>query len=99
MIHKELLPDGQQVKVTFTLPSSIWAERVNLVGDFNDWDTTRHEMRQGRSDGCWRTVLFLGVGSKYEFRYLVDGRDWHNDWHADEYAPNRYGTENSVLIT
>ena len=83
----------------FTLPSSIWAEWVSLVGDFNDWDTTQHEMKQSRTDGCWRITLTLAVGREYQFRYLIDGRDWHNDWHADKYAPNRYGTDNSVLIT
>ena len=45
MIYKEPLPDGEHVRVTFELPSSLWAERVNLVGDFNDWDTS-----QGRDD-------------------------------------------------
>jgi 1,4-alpha-glucan branching enzyme len=99
MIYKEPLPDGQNVKVTFELPSSIWAERVNLVGDFNDWNTAKDAMRQARSDGNWRITLTLPAGREYQFRYLVNGRDWHNDWHADKYAPNRYGTDNSVVIT
>jgi len=99
MIYKDPSPAGQTVRVTFELPSSIWAERVNLVGDFNDWDTTRDEMRQGRSDGAWRITLTLPAGKAYQFRYLVNGRDWHNDWHADRYAPNRFGTDNSVVTT
>ncbi|PKO21361.1 MAG: glycoside hydrolase [Chloroflexi bacterium HGW-Chloroflexi-1] len=99
MIYKDPLPDGQNVRVTFELPSSIWAERVNLVGDFNDWDTTRDEMRQGRADGNWRITLTLPAGREYQFRYLVNGRDWQNDWHADRYAPGRFGTDNSVVST
>ena len=99
MLTKEPLPDGQGVRVTFELPSSIWAERVNLVGDFNNWDTTKGEMRQGRSDGNWRITLVLPMGRRYQFRYLVNGRDWYNDWHADEYVSNRFGTDNSVVIT
>ena len=99
MIHKETVPGGKKVQVTFELPSSIWAERVNLVGDFNDWDTTKHEMRQARNDGNWRITLVLPTGREYQFRYLVNGRDWHNDWHADKYASNRYGTDNSVVCT
>ena len=39
MIYKDPIPDGEIVRVTFEMPSSVWAERVNLVGDFNDWDT------------------------------------------------------------
>ena len=99
MITKTPLPDGQTVRVTFELPSSLWAERVFVVGDFNDWDSTRHEMRQTREDGKWRAVLDLPRGRAFQFRYLVNGSDWHNDWHADHYARNQYGTDNSVLLT
>jgi 1,4-alpha-glucan branching enzyme len=99
MIYKEPLADGETIRVTFELPSSLWAERVYLVGDFNDWDTTRDEMRQSRSNGNWRITLALPKGREYQFRYLVNGRDWHNEWHADKYVANKYGTDNSVVIT
>jgi 1,4-alpha-glucan branching enzyme len=99
MIYKEPLPDGESVRVTFELPSSLWAERVNLVGDFNDWDTNRHEMSQSRSNGNWRITLDLPTGKEYQFRYLVNGRDWHNEWHADKYTSNKYGSDNSVVTT
>jgi 1,4-alpha-glucan branching enzyme len=98
MIHKERLPDGY-VRVTFELPSAIWAERVALVGDFNNWDPDKDQMFPSRSDGNWRITLELKAGRSYQFRYLVNGRDWHNDWHADEYAPNEFGTDNSVVVT
>ena len=99
MIYKETLPNNQGVQVTFELPSSIWAERVNLVGDFNEWDSTKDEMRQSRADGKWRISMIFPTGKEYEFRYLVNGRDWHNDWHADKYRLNKYGTDNSVVCT
>jgi 1,4-alpha-glucan branching enzyme len=99
MIYKETLPDNESVRVTFELPSSLWAERVNLVGDFNDWDTNRHEMTQSRSNGNWRISLVLPAGKEYQFRYLVNGRDWHNEWHADKYTANKYGSDNSVVST
>jgi 1,4-alpha-glucan branching enzyme len=99
MIYKEPLPDEKFVRVTFELPSSIWAERVNLVGDFNNWQTTQHELHQARSDGNWRITLELPVGQEYQFRYLINGHDWLNDWHADKYVANRYGTDNSVVVT
>jgi 1,4-alpha-glucan branching enzyme len=99
MIYKETLPNNQEVRVTFELPSSIWAERVNLVGDFNQWDTAKDELHQSRTDGKWRITLTLPTHKEYEFRYLVNGRDWHNDWHADKYRSNKYGTDNSVVCT
>jgi 1,4-alpha-glucan branching enzyme len=99
MIYKETLPDGAHVQIVFELPSSIWAERVNLVGDFNNWDTAKDEMRQSRADGKWRVALVLPSGREYEFRYLVNGRDWHNDWRADKYRLNKFGSDNSVVCT
>ena len=99
MIYKQPLPDGKSVQVTFELPSSIWAERVNLVGDFNQWSTDSHEMRQSGADGSWRITLELPAGHEYQFRYLINGDDWHNDWHADRYILNRFGTDNSVVAT
>ncbi len=98
MIYKEPLGNGQ-VRVTFELPSSLWAERVNLVGDFNNWDTTSHEMVQARDTGNWRITLVLPAGREYQFRYLVNGKEWHNEWHADKYVPNQYGSDNSVIVT
>lgn len=99
MIQKVILPESQTVQVIFELPSSIWAERVNLVGDFNNWDTTHDELRQSRADGKWRITLVLPKGREFEFRYLVNGSDWHNDWHADKYRANKYGVDNSVICT
>jgi 1,4-alpha-glucan branching enzyme len=99
MIYKEVLPGGNLVRVTFELPSSIWAERVTLVGDFNDWSKDKDVLTQSRSDGAWRITLLLAPGREYQFRYLVNGHDWHNDWHADKYAGNQYGTDNSVVVT
>jgi hypothetical protein len=32
-----------------------------------------------------------------KFRYFIDGQKWANDDKADEYVPNNYGTEDSVL--
>jgi hypothetical protein len=56
-------------------------------------------MRQSRNNGNWRITLVLPKGREYQFRYLVNGRDWHNDWHADKYVPNKYGSDNSVVKT
>jgi 1,4-alpha-glucan branching enzyme len=85
------------VNVTFELSSTMWAERVNLVGDFNDWDTTATPMTRSRSDANWKATIELEVGGRYVFRYLVDGKEWLNDWHADDHVENPYGSYDSVL--
>ena len=56
-------------------------------------------MQQSRTNGNWRITLALPKGQEYQFRYLVNGQDWHNDWHADKYARNKFGSDNSVVVT
>lgn len=97
MIKKELVKGTGQVRVTFELPSTMWAERVNLVGEFNDWDTTATPMTHNRSDANWKVTLVLKPGRRYRFRYLVDGKEWLNDWHADDHVENPYGSYDSVV--
>jgi hypothetical protein len=45
------------------------------------------------------TTLELEAGREYQYRYLLNGNEWHNDWHADRYVSNAYGGDNSVVIT
>ena len=97
MIRKEPARTQGFVLVTFELPSNMWAERVNLVGEFNDWDTTATPMRRNRSDSNWKATLELALGEHYRFRYLIDGKEWLNDWHADDHVENPYGSYDSVV--
>lgn len=99
MIRKSPSANPGFLNVTFELPSTVWAEQVALVGEFNNWDKQRDFLIQDRNDAIWRITLELEVGRHYQFRYLVNGVDWHNDWSADAYVPNQQGTDNSVVIT
>lgn len=85
MIKKETLAGTDQIRVTFAVPSSAWADRVNLVGEFNEWDTTATPMFQTRTDANWQVSVHLKAGMRYRFRYLLDGKEWLNDWHADDF--------------
>ena len=87
------------VRVLFELPAQFWAERVYLVGDFNDWNMTKDEMKQDGPEGEWQVVLDLAAGKEYQFRYVADGVNWYNDSAADKYVPNDKGSDNSVVIT
>lgn len=97
MIKKEPVKKQDLVRVVFELPSTIWAERVNVVGEFNDWDTTATPMTRNRSDANWKATIELKAGERYRFRYLVDGKEWLNDWHADDHEENPYGSYDSVI--
>ena len=95
MIRKLLSPKAACVRIIFELPACIWADRIFLVGDFNDWNSSVAPFAQNR-DGVWRAMLDLPAGREYQFRYLVDGR-WQTDLHADGWADNEFGSQNSIV--
>ena len=100
MIHKVFIEtDGGPVaRVTFTLPDSMWADKVYLVGDFNGWDCSSHRFQRDQA-GRWTMTIDLELGRALQFRYLRDGQDWMNDEQADAYVHNRYGSDNFVVVT
>lgn len=84
-----------KVRVTFSIPAAIWADTVHVVGNFNNWSQTLHPLHL--DDTGWHITLELEAGKSYEYRYLINNSEWHNDWHADHYVPNEYGGDNSVV--
>lgn len=98
MLEKERTENGY-VRVTFRVSHYIWADSIALVGEFNGWDAHSHPLHQTRGDGEWHISLLLEAHSSYRFRYLVDGKEWMDDDHADHYALNPFGDYDSVVVT
>ena len=96
MLNKKFTPKRTICKVTFSVPSEIVNKVVALVGDFNNWDTTSTLLT--KKDGEFITEVRLKPESEYKFKYLIDGEKWENDYKADAYVPNVFGTEDSVVI-
>jgi 1,4-alpha-glucan branching enzyme len=96
MITKRLGRAGM-VLVTFAMPATVWADSIHVVGDFNGWDERATPLRQTESG--WMVTLELAAGHAYQYRYLLNGREWCNDWNADRYEPNAFGGDNSVVLT
>lgn len=96
MLKKSYSKSRQSCRVTFDLPSEVHATKASLCGEFNDWSHTAHTMKH-RKDGRFSTTVSLPAGRTYRFRYLLDDERWENDWSADGYAPNAFGTEDSLL--
>lgn len=52
-----------------------------------------------QEEGWFETSLTLPTGAAHEFRYLLDGEQWENDWDADKYVPTGVSeAENSVVV-
>ena len=98
-VKKQYLKKKSVCKVTFTVPRQLaaFAKTVHLLGDFNDWNRSVTPMKRLKN-GTFTGALFLRQDAEYEFRYLLDGLTWENDPQPDKYAPNPYGSENSVVV-
>jgi hypothetical protein len=52
---------------------------------------------QQRKDGRFSTTISLKAGQTYRFKYYLDGERWENDWGADGYLANDFGTDDSLV--
>ena len=99
-LKKDYLAKKNQCKVTFIHPMEAAqdATKVYLVGDFNGWNTGATPMKR-KKNGSFETSINLEVGHEYQFRYLLDEHEWHNDWAADRYQNDPdTSSDNSVVV-
>jgi 1,4-alpha-glucan branching enzyme len=97
MPKKQYLKSKPLCKVTFELPSKIKAKSASLVGEFNNWNPEAAPMKRLKS-GAWKITMELEKNREYQYRYLVNGQEWHNDADADKYLPNQIDGDNSVVV-
>ena len=98
-IKKQYLKTKAVCKVTFKLSKeqALSADSVRLVGDFNEWDILSTPMKKLKNGG-FTTTVNLANESQYQFRYLLDDKEWENDWEADAYIPSPVScADNSVV--
>ncbi|MEY2926738.1 MAG: hypothetical protein RL367_1215 [Pseudomonadota bacterium] len=56
---------------------AVWApnaRQVSLVGDFNDWDHRRHQMRCRADIGVWE-IFIPDIGAGRAYKYRITGAD------------------------
>ena len=95
MLQKKLLA-GRKVEVTFRMPPLDDVVELYLCGDFNGWQVKGVPLSL-ESDGTWVARLVLEAGKSYRFRYYDNQGCWHNDYEADAYVLNNFGSDDSVL--
>ena len=99
-IKKQYLKNKTICKVTFILDKKAapTAKEVLLVGEFNNWDENATPMKKLKN-GSFSATVNLDKGKEYQFRYLIDSKEWENDWTADKYVPSDFGDcKNSVVV-
>jgi len=97
MIFKKISPKGRSVRVVFEIPLEEAHENACVVGNFNDWDVTKHPMQRNTRKGVWTKAVSFKPGTKIQFRYFLDGYKWYNEPEADFYEPNPHYSDDCVL--
>lgn len=71
------------------------AQSVSVAGDFNGWNPTQTKL--DRTDGgVWTVTIPLKPG-RYEYMFVVNGKQWIADPLAAEDAGDGFGSQNAVL--
>jgi 1,4-alpha-glucan branching enzyme len=99
-LTKQFLKSKPVAKVTFSVPAEAaeGAQSVAVVGEFNGWSAEAAPLKK-QKDGSFKGIVELEAGKEYQFRYLVDGEKWVNDYEADKYVASPVSVEeNSVVV-
>jgi 1,4-alpha-glucan branching enzyme len=98
-LKKQYMKSNPVCKVTFRLPKAAAPEArtVSVVGEFNDWNMSEHQMTKLKN-GDFTATVELPCNREFRFRYLIDSCRWENDWFADKYVPNAHGSDDSVVM-
>ncbi len=81
------------VHFSFSAPS---AKSVSIAGSFNRWNPDQDRLMGPDRKGVWTVVLVLPAG-RYEYRFVVDGREWVLDPTVPS-VEDGLGDRNSVFV-
>lgn len=96
MLTKKFFKTKDEAEITFEFYKD-GLDSVSLVAEFNNWQPL--DMKFVKKDKVFRTRVRLPKNSEFHFRYLVNQNEWENDFAADAYIPNTFGSDNSVVST
>jgi len=80
----------KRVKFVVDAPAD---SKVCVAGTFNDWSPTKNKLRY--KDGTWTASLLLFPG-RHEYKFVINDV-WCVDPVCPEWAPNEFGSLNSVV--
>lgn len=98
-LKKSFSSDGKKCTVVFTINPQATnnAEKAFLVGDFNSWNETASPMKKN-PDGSFTLKKQLPTNKEFQFRYLLDGKTWINDWKADKYIRSEFANDDNCVV-
>lgn len=86
---------GSTIPHQFTIEAP-QAQRVCLVGDFNDWTVCEVPLIHNEAEGTWSIQMDLPPG-RHEYMFVVD-EGWVTDPSADLQVDDGFGNRNAVIF-
>lgn len=71
------------------------AHSVSVAGDFNGWNPAQTPLEKS-DGGIWTATIPLKPG-RYEYMFVIDGKQWIADPLATEETTDGFGAQNAVL--
>jgi hypothetical protein len=73
------------------------ADKVCLVGDFNDWKLCEAPLQKNEETGAW-TVRITVPRGRHEYMFVVDDHSWVTDPEAPVRVEDGFGNVNAVVF-
>lgn len=98
-IKKQYFKTKDVCKVSFSIDAADAknAETASLVGDFNGWNPAAHPMKKLKSGG-FSLQVELPKDASYQFRYVLDGREYINDSEAEDFVDSGIGDSKNCVL-
>jgi len=91
---------SKKYKVSFKISAEAAKEFSNasLVGDFNNWDASKDEMKKLKKDGSFSIQKTFESGKEYQFKYLLDGKSWINEPETDKLVSTQFADSQNCVV-
>jgi 1,4-alpha-glucan branching enzyme len=99
-VKKQYYKTRAYCKVTFRLSKKMArnAHKVAIAGDFNEWQSERTPMK-ALKNGDFTASLQLTKGREYQYRFVLDDREWITDESADKLVFCEFANaQNAVVV-
>lgn len=99
-LKKQYLKSKPVCKVTFSLDKDAvqGAGKVDLLGEFNNWNTAEPVTMKKLKNGTFKVTIDLPAETEFQFKYLLDGEIWMNDLEADKFVNSGLGSEENSVV-
>ena len=101
-IAKNPTKDGKKITITFYIKkeAAAGADKIFLICEHNGWEPVAMKpQKNGTFRGSITVPIDIQPSYQYRFKYIMNDGEvkFDNDWDAESYCRNDFGTENSVF--